>query len=1342
MKGTLLLFVMILIFSWTTSILTANEVTVGGGDQTGRVPVDMFYKCSLFQTLYFQNELNIINGSITGITFYNNFVTNLPAKPVKIWFGMTPLTDLSTSWVPSNQLTLVFDGTVNFPSGQNNITIPLSTPFHYTGGTLAMMMYRPMDTVYFSSSDIFLAQTIGTNRARAISSDSTPYDPAAPPATTNVSGKFPKTTFVYTPEYGYVIPHGGEYLPGAPGQNNTFPISWTISNASVASAHHVTLHYSTDGGTTYPFLIADNEPNDSTYVWTVPNISTNTARIRLQVKNSSNAVIDQYWSLGNFTIDTTPPTGTITITSPANGAWVNSTPLFTWSASNMTDVTSLGIIVDGSYLVKGLSPNVTSYQTLLSQALTSGWHTWTVRGLDIAGNWVQATQSWSIRVDATPPAAFSLNTPADDIWLATQSPTFVWGASMDNGSGLQKYQLYTNNTLRKDNIAPTLTQWTAFSGGFSDDAESGLSNWNTTGTWGLTTSYPHSGSYCITDSPVGNYANNQNSAITLAQPVALQSATSLSLSFWYRCDLESWIGSYDDLYLEISNNGTSWTQLSRYRSSNNTTIWTNASFDLNAYVSWTNIYLRFRIATNSSGTADGFYFDDLVLTANGIELTDGNYQWVVKAVDTVGNVQPSTNIRTLHIDTTAPYGSPDAFANLTPANNVWSADSLITFTWTPCVDDGIGLNRYELWIDGANVSGNITETHYQLLPSQVLQNGNHNWYVKVYDDLGNYTSTTQRTIRIDRIPPADFALVTPANGSFFIMPTPTFTWSATTDAGCGLSHYELWIDNLLNIDNISNTQTSTAPAVQLSEGSHIWKVFAVDSLGNRKQSTAVWTTIGDWNPPTQPILISPINNQIVSVSRPTMTWQKSTDAGTGVHHYILYINQLTPLTVTPADINAPIVSYQVPSTHALANGSHSWYVKAFDNAEGQSSSIYGAFVVDVDTTPPTSSITNPISNQYIGGESYLITGTASDNTGGSGVQKVEIRFNGGTWFLANSTGRSGTINESQKSDTALSLGKSINLQRAGNKDNLRANTVSKPSQDGDRDVYNWQYIWTGYQTGSVTIETRATDMNNNVETPPYSRPVIVEKIAPVVQSLNANPSYAKAGTVTFTMVFQTGAHCGGMNTSVTPTVTITPAGGTSRAVTQTSYQGNTWTGQTTIAQSDLNGTAVIRVSNAKDNINNQMALNSTYTFVIDTAAPNAFNLITPVTGAWMNVSQPQLTWGAATDVTSGIDHYALEIDGSTNSPGYNNIPATTTTIQPATALTMGTHNWRIRAYDRAGNSTWSSSFSFGLDLTPPVSAIVAPTNNSTIGGLAYTISGTSSDGSGTSSSGIANVQIR
>ncbi len=170
-------------------------VTVGEGNLNEGVPLEFYYKNSLHQSIYYQSDLNVY-GMITALTFYNNFQTNLPDKPCKFWLGQTTLNDLSGGWILTG-LTQVFDGTISFPSGENTITIPLQTPFSYTSGNLVLYANRPWDTQYFSTSDNFKAQTIGTNRARKLYSDSTTYDPLAPSAAGTLSGTFPRASFSF-----------------------------------------------------------------------------------------------------------------------------------------------------------------------------------------------------------------------------------------------------------------------------------------------------------------------------------------------------------------------------------------------------------------------------------------------------------------------------------------------------------------------------------------------------------------------------------------------------------------------------------------------------------------------------------------------------------------------------------------------------------------------------------------------------------------------------------------------------------------------------------------------------------------------------------------------------------------------------------------------------------------------------------------------------------------------------------------------------------------------------------------------------------------------------------------
>jgi len=181
--------------------------TVGDGSETGRFPVDMYYMNSLFECMYYPAELGGTIGTVFGIGFYNNFASNLPNMPTNVWMGTTTQADLSAGWIPSTQLTQVFGGTVNYPSGTNLIHIPFTTPYLYLDGqNLVIMVERPMDTQYYSYSDLFATQTLAQSRARNAYSDNDDYDPASPPDV-SATMAFPQTSF-------FIIPGGVGHLNG------------------------------------------------------------------------------------------------------------------------------------------------------------------------------------------------------------------------------------------------------------------------------------------------------------------------------------------------------------------------------------------------------------------------------------------------------------------------------------------------------------------------------------------------------------------------------------------------------------------------------------------------------------------------------------------------------------------------------------------------------------------------------------------------------------------------------------------------------------------------------------------------------------------------------------------------------------------------------------------------------------------------------------------------------------------------------------------------------------------------------------------------------------------------
>ena len=104
----------------------------------------------------------------------------------------------------------------------------------------------------------------------------------------------------------------GITLPGLSMQT----ITWNKSNTNVApiNAPFVKVFLSTDGGLTYPTLIAANVPNTGSALLTIPNMPTTTARIRIEGQNNVFFDISDF----NFTITAALPVRFISFNAVAN----------------------------------------------------------------------------------------------------------------------------------------------------------------------------------------------------------------------------------------------------------------------------------------------------------------------------------------------------------------------------------------------------------------------------------------------------------------------------------------------------------------------------------------------------------------------------------------------------------------------------------------------------------------------------------------------------------------------------------------------------------------------------------------------------------------------------------------------------------------------------------------------------------------------------------------------------------------------------------------------------------------------------------------------------------------
>jgi hypothetical protein len=168
------------------------------------------------------------------------------------------------------------------------------------------------------------------------------------------------------------------------------------------------------------------------------------------------------------------------------------------------------------------------------------------------------------------------------------------------------------------------------------------------------------------------------------------------------------------------------------------------------------------------------------------------------------------------------------------------------------------------------------------------------------------------------------------------------------------------------------------------------------------------------------------------------------------HHYntdqrLIWL-QIESRTGSSVTVRAPINNKLAPPGYYLVHVLNNAGVPSV----GRFIKIPGSTDVPSDTTAPTISITSPANGATISGPSTGVTvnvaGTASDNTGGSGIQKVEVQVGTANAFkLATATGPGGSQDWStwSASDTVTTAGShTITARAIDNAGNTRNTTIT------------------------------------------------------------------------------------------------------------------------------------------------------------------------------------------------------------------------------------------------------------------------------------------------------------
>ncbi|MBS1493469.1 MAG: immune inhibitor A [Bacteroidetes bacterium] len=153
---------------------------------------------------------------------------------------------------------------------------------------------------------------------------------------------------------------------------------------------------------------------------------------------------------------------------------------------------------------------------------------------------------------------------------------------------------------------------------FSDNAESGTSNWTSAGTgimWDTSYISPYDGNKSFADSRYGNSRNSSNNTFTLINPISLTGTLNPRIEFATRYATEA---GFDYARIQISsNNGSTWTSLpGRYTTTvggqpsySGNQSWVVDQINIAAYAGQS-VKIRFNYVTDAGQPGDGFFFDN------------------------------------------------------------------------------------------------------------------------------------------------------------------------------------------------------------------------------------------------------------------------------------------------------------------------------------------------------------------------------------------------------------------------------------------------------------------------------------------------------------------------------------------------------------------------------------------------------------------------------------------------------------------------------------------------------------------------------------------------------------
>lgn len=176
----------------TSENFSIEVLPVGSSDilDLGIVSEDKFNKNYLFNfynkisaalNIYSPEEIGKESGLIESLIFTarNNHDYDIKDTPVKIYMANTDwnTANTQTGWIPEEDMTVVYEGPITIPQGENEITVKLSQKFELIKGKkLAVLTTHQMAEGYYNQVTFPYYNTTDNSATYYYSNDYTPFD--------------------------------------------------------------------------------------------------------------------------------------------------------------------------------------------------------------------------------------------------------------------------------------------------------------------------------------------------------------------------------------------------------------------------------------------------------------------------------------------------------------------------------------------------------------------------------------------------------------------------------------------------------------------------------------------------------------------------------------------------------------------------------------------------------------------------------------------------------------------------------------------------------------------------------------------------------------------------------------------------------------------------------------------------------------------------------------------------------------------------------------------------------------------------------------------------------------